>query len=333
MNNRIKLQHGCGGKPTSKLIEEVFYKCFDNEILVRGNDSALLQFDQQKLAFTTDSFIIKPLFFQGGDIGKLAICGTANDLAVCGARPLYMSCGFIIEEGFEIESLKKIAKSMGETAEVLGVQIVTGDTKVVEKGNGDGVYINTSGIGVIMNNYSPKKVKDGDAIIISGGIGEHGTIVALNRYNIKFSTALYSDCAHIFNIVNHLQGHFGHIKLMKDPTRGGVATIVNEIAAASRIGARLLEQQLPVKGEVNAVCSMLGMEPLFLACEGRLLLVVEGSKAEEILCCIKELEDCHEADIIGYFEEQNSNLVYIENEFGNKRILTSLEGDLLPRIC
>ena len=333
MSNTIKLQHGCGGKPTSELIEEVFYKSFNNEMLMKSNDSALLQFNQQKLAFTTDSFIIKPLFFQGGDIGKLSICGTSNDLAVCGAKPLYMSCGFIIEEGFEMESLKRIAKSMGETAEQLGVQIVTGDTKVVEKGNADGVYINTSGIGTIMSSYLPKKIKDGDAIIISGGIGEHGTIVALNRYNIKFSAALRSDCASIFNIVNHLQSHFEYIKLMKDPTRGGVATIINEIAAASQIGAKLLEQRLPVKNEVNAVCKMLGMEPLYLACEGRLLLVTKGDKAEEILHCMRKLECCREADIIGYFEKRDSKLVYIENEFGSKRILTSLEGDLLPRIC
>lgn len=333
MSNIIKLQHGCGGKPTSRLIEDVFYKSFNNEILLKSYDSALLQFGQQRLAFTTDSFIIKPLFFQGGDIGKLAICGTTNDLAVCGAKPLYMSCGFIIEEGFEIESLKKIAKSMGETAEALGVQIVTGDTKVVEKGNADGVYINTSGIGTIMNNYSPKKIKDGDAIIISGGIGEHGTIVALNRYNIKFNAMLQSDCAPVFNIIDHLQIYFEHIKLMKDPTRGGIATIVNEIAAASNIGARLLEQRLPVKGEVSAVCNMLGMEPLYLASEGRLLIVVDGDKAEEILYYMKKLECCSEADIIGYFEKDNTNLVYIENEIGSKRILSSLEGDLLPRIC
>ncbi|MDF2592403.1 MAG: hydrogenase expression/formation protein HypE [Clostridia bacterium] len=333
MSNPIKLQHGCGGKPTSKLIEEVFYKSFDNQILLEKCDSALLQFSQQKLAFTTDSFIIKPLFFQGGDIGKLAICGTVNDLAVCGARPLYLSCGFIIEEGFEIESLKKIAESMGKTAEELGVKIVTGDTKVVEKGNADGIYINTSGIGAIINDYTHKQIEDGDAIIVSGGIGEHGTLVALNRYNINFNSKLQSDCASIFHIVQHLQSHFEHIKLMKDPTRGGVATIINEMAAAAHIGARILDKQLPVKDEVKAVCSMLGMEPLYLACEGRLLLVVAGDKAEEILHTMRMLECCREAEIVGYFEVNNSQLVYIENEFGSKRIVPALEGDLLPRIC
>jgi hydrogenase expression/formation protein HypE len=333
MSNIIKLQHGCGGKPTSKLIEEVFYRSFHNEILAGGSDSALLQLGQQKLAFTTDSFIIKPLFFQGGDIGKLSICGTSNDLAVCGARPLYVSCGFIIEEGFEMESLKKIANSMGETAKDIGAQIVTGDTKVVEKGNGDGVYINTSGIGIIMNDYAPKTIREGDAIIISGGIGEHGTIVALNRYNIKFSSALNSDCASVFNIVNHLQDHFEYIKLMKDPTRGGVATILNEVATVSQVGVRLQEKRLPVKNEVKAVCNMLGMEPLYLACEGRLLLVAQGDKAEEILSSMKKLDCCRDAEIVGCFEEKNSKLVYLENEFGSKRILSSLEGDLLPRIC
>jgi hydrogenase expression/formation protein HypE len=301
--------------------------------LAGGNDSALLQFGQQKLAFTTDSFIIKPLFFQGGDIGKLSVCGTSNDLAVCGARPLYLSCGFILEEGFEMDSLIKIADSMGEAARNIGVQIVTGDTKVVEKGNGDGVYINTSGIGIIMNNYSPKKIKAGDAIIISGGIGEHGTIVALNRYNIKFSSSLSSDCASVFNIVNHLQDHFEYVKLMKDPTRGGVATILNEAAAASQVGIRLFQKHLPIKNEVKAVCNMLGMEPLYLACEGRLLLITQGDKAEEIVSSMKKLDCCRDAGIIGYFEENSSKLVYIESEFGSKRILSSLEGDLLPRIC
>jgi hydrogenase expression/formation protein HypE len=333
MSNTIKLQHGCGGKPTSKLIEEVFYKSFDNEILLEKYDAAMLQFCQQKLAFTTDSFIVKPLFFPGGDIGKLAVCGTVNDLAVCGAKPLYLSCSFIIEEGFEMESLKRIAGSMGKTAEALGVKIVTGDTKVVEKGNADGIYINTSGIGAVMNNYNQKVIKDGDAIIVSGGIGEHGMLIALNRYHIKFNSKLQSDCAPVFNIVQHLQSYFEYIKLMKDPTRGGVATAINEIAAAAHIGARILDKQLPVKAEVKAICSMLGMEPLYLACEGRLLLVAARDKAEEILNVMRELECCSEAEIIGYFEMNKSELVYIENEFGSKRIVPALEGDLLPRIC
>jgi hydrogenase expression/formation protein HypE len=333
MNTTIRLQHGCGGKPTSKLIEEVFYSSFYNDILLEGYDSAFLQINQQKLAFTTDSFIIKPLFFQGGDIGKLAVCGTVNDLAVCGAKPLYLSCALIIEEGLEISVLKKVVESMGEVAKALDVRIVTGDTKVVERGNAEGVYINTSGIGSIMNYYEPKKIKDGDAIIISGGIGEHGTIVALNRYNIKFNTELKSDCTPIFNIVQHLQGYFQYIKVMKDPTRGGVATSINEMSAMARIGARLLEKQLPIKDAVKAVCSMLGMEPLYLACEGRLLLVVQGDKAEEILYEMRKLESCKEASIIGYFEEGNSRMVCLENEFGSKRIFPALEGDLLPRIC
>lgn len=333
MNGIIKLQHGCGGKPTAKLINDIFYRSFNNEILREGYDSALLQLNQQKIAFTTDSFIIKPLFFQGGDIGKLAVCGTVNDLAVCGAKPLYMSCAFIIEEGLEMDVLKNIAISMAETAKALDLKIVTGDTKVVEKGNAEGVYINTTGIGSVINNFYPKMVEAGDAVIISGGIGEHGALVALNRYNIKYKTDLKSDCAPIFDIVKHLQKYFGYIKLMKDPTRGGVATSINEISAAANIGVRILEKKLPIKNEVKAICDMLGMESLYLACEGRLLLVVKGCKAEELLHDLKGYAGCYDADIIGYFEESNNKLVYLESEFGSKRILPALEGDLLPRIC
>lgn len=333
MSGTIKLQHGSGGKATARLIKEIFYKSFNNETLLEDNDSALLTLNQQKLAFTTDSFVISPLFFQGGDIGKLAVCGTANDLAVCGARPLYLSCGMIIEEGFEIDVLKKIAASMAEAAKNIGIKIVTGDTKIVEKGNADGIYINTSGIGVVMNNYMPKKIEPGDAIIVSGEIGDHGAIVALNRFDLKFSTDLKSDCAPIFSIVEHLQPFFSHIKLMKDPTRGGTATCINEIAAAADLGVRLLEENLPVKPGVKEVCNILGMEPLYLACEGRLLIVIEGTMAVKVLNWIKQLEYCSKAEIIGYFENKNSKLVYMENALGSRRILPSLEGDLLPRIC
>lgn len=333
MKETIKLNHGCGGKPTAKLISEIFYKSFHNEILLQGYDSALLELQGHKLAFTTDSFIIKPLFFHGGDIGKLAVCGTINDLAVCGAQPLYLSCSLIIEEGFEIDSLKRIVDSMAQTAYQLGVKIVTGDTKVVEKGSGDGIYINTAGIGSIIDPYKPKLIKNGDAIIVSGEIGEHGMIVALNRYNIKTGTEIQSDCASIFNIVKHLQPFFEHIKFMKDPTRGGVATSVNEMAEHAGLGASLLEKELPVKKEIKAVCDMLGMDPMYLACEGRLLLVVEEGWAEEVLASMKRLQCCRNANIIGHFNQNYGKLVYMENEFGCSRILPSLEGDLLPRIC
>lgn len=333
MEDIIKLQHGNGGKPTGRLIQEVFYRSFSNELLLQGFDSALLELKESRLAFTTDSFIIKPHFFPGGDIGKLAVCGTVNDLAVCGARPLYLSCAMIIEEGFQVQDLKRIADSMAFAAKEVGVKIVTGDTKVVEKGNGDGIYINTSGIGACMEGYQPKKPKQGDAVIVSGEIGEHGAVVALHRFAIDFCAELQSDCASLLNIVQHLQPYFNHIKLMKDPTRGGVATVLNEITSASQLGACLYGGKIPVKQETEAICRMLGMEPLYLACEGRLLLVVEGSKAEEVLQHMKQLECCKNAEIIGCLDESYQNLVYIDNGLGGKRLLPALEGDLLPRIC
>lgn len=331
--NVIKLQHGCGGKPTAQLIEEIFYKAFSNDILLQGFDAAFLDMPSQKLAFTTDSFIVSPAFFSGGDIGKLAVCGTVNDLAVCGAKPLYLSCGMIIEEGFEMEKLHKIARSMAEAAQTLQLKIVTGDTKIVEKGNADGIYINTSGIGVVMSDYMPKTIKSGDVIIVSGSIGEHGAVVALNRFGIGQQSELRSDCDQVYSIVENLKEYFPHIKLMKDPTRGGLATSINEIASSCGIGAVLQESTVPVRADVKAICNMLGMDPLYLACEGRLLLIVDENKAEEILFRMKALEESKFAEIIGYIQGSCDKHVYLQNAYGVKRILPALEGDLLPRIC
>jgi hydrogenase expression/formation protein HypE len=333
MSGYVKLQHGCGGKPTSRLIKDIFYKNFDNEILLQGYDSALLETESSCLAFTTDSFIVKPNFFPGGDIGKLAVCGTANDLAVCGAKPLYLSCAFIIEEGFPMDDLERIAESMAKTAKSLQLRIVTGDTKVVEKGWADGIYINTSGIGTIMGCYEPKRIEAGDAIIVSGGIGEHGAAIALERYGIRSRMSLQSDCAAVFPVINGLREYFGHIKQMKDPTRGGLATVLNEIAEYANLGAHIHENLVPVKPEVKALCDMLGMDPMYLACEGRVVLIADGSKAEAILNKLKRLEGCERAEVIGSFENKYNKLVYMENSLGSSRIISSLEGDLLPRIC
>lgn len=333
MSAYVKLQHGCGGKPTAMLIKDIFYKHFNNEILLQGFDSALLQIEERALAFTTDSFIIKPHFFPGGDIGKLAVCGTANDLTVCGAKPLYLSCAFIIEEGFQMDALESIARSMASTAKELQLRIVTGDTKVVEKGCADGIYINTAGIGAIIDNYRPKKIKAGDAIIVSGGIGEHGAAIALERYGIKSRMSLQSDCAAVLPIVEHLKGYLEYIKLMKDPTRGGLATVLNEIADTADLGAHVYEELIPKKPEVRALCDMLGMDPIYLACEGRVVLVADGSKAKEILHSLRQMEGCEMAEIIGSFEDRYNRLVFMENFFGSSRIISALEGDLIPRIC
>lgn len=333
MEDCIRLLQGCGGKPTEKLIKEIFYKHFKNDILVQGFDSAFLGKEGQELAFTTDSFIIRPQFFPGGDIGKLAVYGTANDLAVCGAKPLYLSCAVIIEEGFPIESLESIVESMAAAAKELKLSIVTGDTKVVERGFADGIYINTSGIGRVMNNYKPKRIKAGDAVIATGGIGEHGAAIAALRYGIKSKSPLQSDCGAIFPIISELWDYFESIKLMKDPTRGGAATVLNEIAEYADLGIKIFEDKLPVKQEVKALCDMLGMDPMYLACEGRAILVAEESKASELLNRLKKLKGSSNAEIIGSFEDRYNKLVYMENSFGSSRIISALEGDLLPRIC
>lgn len=333
MEEQIKLYHGDGGKYTNILINELFYSYFNNEILLRDSDSAVFQMNQGKLAFTTDSFVIKPLFFPGGDIGKLAICGTINDLAVSGAKPLYLSAGFIIEEGFSFTELECIVESMSRTCKETGTNIITGDTKVVEKGSVDGLFINTSGIGVIKNNYEPKKVNPGDQIIITGSIAEHGTAIALERYNIKAAGGFHSDCASIFNIIHSLMPYFHGIKLMKDPTRGGLATVLNEIASAAGIGIRISENELPIRKEVIAVCSLLGIDPLYLASEGRAIIVVNPSMSQDILKCIRSFENGKDARIIGTFFDNKESIVYLETNAGGKRLLHYLDMPMLPRIC
>lgn len=257
MNEVIKLVHGHGGKHTNELIESIFYKYFNNTILDLGADSAIFPVSQGKMAFTTDSFVVKPLFFSGGNIGKLAVCGTVNDLAVSGAKPLYLSAGFIIEEGFPIETLDLIVKEMALQCEVSKIKIVTGDTKVVEKGCIDGLFINTSGVGIIENNYEIKNVEPGDKIIVSGNIGEHGTTIALERYNIDIKSNIKSDCAPVYRIISTLKEYYPFIKIMKNPTRGGLVTILNEISDRVGLSVKLLEESIPIEREISAVNQIL----------------------------------------------------------------------------
>jgi hydrogenase expression/formation protein HypE len=333
MEDTVKLHHGDGGKHTNALINELFYKYFNNKILLQGNDSAVFDIKQGRMAFTTDSFVIKPIFFSGTNIGRLAICGTINDLAVSGAKPLYLSAGFIIEEGFSLKELRLIVQTMSRTCKEAGVKIITGDTKVVEKGSVDGLFINTAGIGVIENNYAPKKIKPGDNIIISGSIGEHGTVIALERYNIKAKGDFYSDCAPVYSIIRSLIPYYNGIKQMKDPTRGGLATSLNEIAAAAGMGIKVSENVLPIRKEVIAVCSLLGIDPLYLASEGRIILAVDPCISEAILQCIQSTDNGKDASIIGSFIDNNDGLVYLETNVGGKRLLNSLDMPMLPRIC
>ena len=331
MNEVIQLVHGDGGKHTEELIQNLFYKYFNNSLLLEGQDATVFPFEG-KMAFTTDSFVVKPLFFKGGNIGKLAVCGTINDLAVSGAKPLYLSASFIIEEGFSLKSLEEIVKSMGETCLEAGVKIITGDTKVVEKGGVDGIFINTSGIGKLLDGYNMKNIEHGDKIIVTGCIGDHGTTIALERYDIKVNGNFKSDCANIYPFIEKLNKYYKSIKIMRDPTRGGLATVLHEFSKLCGLGIHLKEEQIPIDEGVRVVNQLLGFEPLYMACEGRLVLVVKDSEAEKILEIIKSMKDGKEARIIGEFITE-SHTIIIENYFGGMRILSQLEGNMLPRIC
>lgn len=334
MDNKVKLTYGDGGKETSLLIDRIFYKYFNNNLLVNSLDACVFEVNKGKLAFTTDSFVVKPLVFSGGDIGKLAICGTINDLVVSGAKPLYLSCGVIIEEGFDIELLEDIAKSMGDSCNETGVKIITGDTKVVEKGSIDGIFINTSGIGIIQNEYERKSIIKGDKIIVTGGIGEHGTTIATERYNIKVKGNIKSDCMPLNDILDKIGKYMGDIKLMKDPTRGGLATSLNEIAEVAKMGIHLIEESIPIKDEVTSVNQLLGLDPLYLACEGRMVLVVAEKDSNKILEEIRKCDGCKDSAIIGnVVDSGNQPIVFMETYIGGKRIVGTLEGGILPRIC
>lgn len=333
MGNTIQLSHGDGGKQTNALIHGLFFKYFDNKLLRNGIDSAVFEMNSGRFAFTTDTFVVRPLFFPGGDIGKLAVYGTVNDLAVSGAKPLYLSTGFIIEEGFCLDELEQIVDAMSTACKETGVLVVTGDTKVVEKGCADGLFINTSGIGCIDPNYMPEVILPGDPIIITGSIAEHGSVIALKRYDIKAQGDFRSDCGSISNIVSGLAPLYRDIKFMKDPTRGGLATALNEIAEVTGLGMKVVEGNIPIRREVKAVCSLLGLDPLYLASEGRAILVAAAERAQEILYCIRQFANGKDASIIGAFEEEKDKRVYLETRIGGRRLLRPLDMPMLPRIC
>lgn len=333
MDDRIRLSHGDGGNYTRQLIKDVFYKYFGDPSSTAMPDSFVFQTGAGKLAYTTDSFVVKPLFFRGGDIGKLAVCGTINDLAAAGAMPLYLSAGFIIEEGFNIEKLSSIAKSMRDVCSYTGARIVAGDTKVVEKGSTDGVFINTSGIGIVSNFFEPSHAEPGDEIIITGGIAEHGTSILIDRYEIGIEAALESDCAPMCSLVSCLKENLGNIKLMRDPTRGGLATVLNEIALDQGLDIELNEESIPIERQVQAINDILGIDPLYLACEGRMVIAVQKGYGGKILKHIRNLNNCREARIIGQFTSKSNGMVYMNTCIGGKRIIPTLEGQMLPRIC
>lgn len=336
MNEWITLAHGSGGKLTHELIRDIFYKYFRNDMLLQGGDSAVFPVKNARMAFTTDSYVISPTFFRGGNIGRLAICGTVNDLAVCGAVPQYVSCGFIIEEGLPLGELESIAESMADTAREAGVRIVTGDTKVVQKGCADRIFINTAGIGIVPEGVelSAGKIKAGDSVILSGTMGDHGTAILLEREGLSVQSHIASDCAPLHSLIRPVLGKFASaVRVMRDPTRGGIATTLNELIAGSGLSIRLEEAFLPVKDEVRGICEMLGMDPLYMANEGKVLLIADRSQADGILETLRESPYGKEAAIIGTVTDRFPNKVFVNTIAGGNRIIDMLTGDQLPRIC
>lgn len=334
MADRILLAHGSGGKLAHDLVQKMFVDVLGNPILAKLDDAAVFT-ASGRLAFTTDSYVVTPIFFPGGDIGKLAVCGTVNDLAMSGARPLYLSLSFIIEEGFPQKDLEKIVNSVKEATDEAGATIVTGDTKVVDQGSADGLYINTSGVGLIPEgvDVSGGNARPGDKVLLSGPIGDHGIAVMSKREGFSFSTKLESDCAPLNDMVADMLAASSNIHCLRDPTRGGLATTLNELAKQSEIKIIIEEERLPVRDEVLAACEMLGFDPLYVANEGKLVAVVAAPDAERVLNAIRKTRYGKEAVILGEVVEGDSGRVVMKTHLGATRIVDMLVGDLLPRIC
>ena len=332
MEEIITLDYGSGGKKTARLIEEYIVPAFDNSALGELGDGALLP-GGAELAFSTDSFVVSPLFFPGGDIGKLAVCGTVNDVSMCGAEPKFLSCALILEEGLPLETLKRVLRSMRRAADEAGVQIVTGDTKVVEKGRGDGLYINTSGIGVRKYRLPGlAAVRPGDAVLVSGTLGDHGTAVMLARSGMM-DGELRSDCAALNRLTEAMLSSGAGIRILRDPTRGGLATTLNEFTEGHAFGIELTEDLIPVRPEVRAACDMLGLDPLYCANEGKLTCICAGGDAERLLSVMRGLPEGRDAALVGVVTDDPRGRVTLRTPLGGRRILQKLAGAQLPRIC
>ncbi|HEX2031418.1 MAG TPA: hydrogenase expression/formation protein HypE [Actinomycetota bacterium] len=335
-DERITLAHGSGGKATHTLVEALFLEHFRNPLLEPLEDQAVFSVDGARLAFTTDSFVVSPLFFPGGDIGDLAVNGTVNDLAVSGARPLYLSAGFILEEGFPVEDLRRIVGSMAAAAERAGVQVVTGDTKVVNRGKADGVYVNTTGVGVLERpvTLGAAQVRPGDAVLVSGPIGDHGVTIMLARGELDIEADVESDTAPLAGLVSRLLDAVPDgVRCLRDATRGGVATILNEVAQVANVALVVEESAIPVRDEVRGASEILGIDPLYVACEGRLVAIVDGARAEAALEAMRSHPLGEGAAVIGRVKDDPPTLVLLKTEFGGTRIVDMLIGDPLPRIC
>jgi hydrogenase expression/formation protein HypE len=333
----VTLSHGSGGKATHSLIDTVFLEAFRNPLLAPLGDGAIVHVGRHELAFTTDSFVVAPIFFPGGCLGDVAVNGTVNDLAACGAQPLALSAGFVIEEGFPLTDLTRVVAAMAHAAREAGVPVVTGDTKVVERGKGDGCYVNTSGIGLVdrrATGLSAAGARPGDRVIVSGHIGDHGTAVMLARGELGISADIASDTAPLNGLVAALLDAVGPgVHALRDATRGGVATVLNEVAAASVVGIHLTEDAVPVRAPVLGVCELLGIDPLYVACEGRMVVIVDGDVAADALGAMRGHPAGRDSAVIGEVAAQPEGLVLENTGFGGTRVVDMLVGDPLPRIC
>jgi hydrogenase expression/formation protein HypE len=335
-DEKVTLSHGSGGKATHNLIEGVFAPAFSNPLLDAMDDAATFHVDRQQLAFTTDTYVVSPLFFPGGDIGKLAVHGTINDLAMAGAEPLHLSAGFLLEEGFPITELRKIVASMAEAAREAGIAIVTGDTKVVQRGKADGVFINTAGVGCVRASWrlGQTQLQPGDKVLLSGPVGDHGIAIMLARESLEIETDVESDTAPLHTLVAALLGAVGEgVHCLKDPTRGGVATALNEMALGSEVAIALDEHAVPVHAGVRGACEILGLDPLTIANEGKLLAIVAPEQAEMALSVLRDHPLGREAALIGTVQADPAGMVILRTEIGGMRVLDMLVGDPLPRIC
>lgn len=334
--DKITLGHGSGGKMTHDLIKDLFFKHLGNDILIEADDSALVDMNAGKAAFTTDTFVVKPIFFPGGDIGKLSVCGTVNDIAVSGTDMKYMSCGFVIEEGLDISDLENVVKSMGEWAEKAGIKIVTGDTKVVARGEADGLFINTSGIGIPKKSIElgVNKIQAGDKIIVNGNIAEHGLAILGEREGFSFESEILSDCAPLNGLVAELLNNIDGVRFMRDPTRGGLATTLNEITSESKdIGIVIHEDSLPLSDTVRGACELLGMDPLYIANEGKIIIVVDPDDEEKALSVLRKNEYGSNSVTVGEVTAANAGTVCIRTLYGVNRIVDMHTAEQLPRIC
>ncbi len=348
MSEVIRMAHGAGGRLMADLIRDVFAPPLDNEILRQWADAAVFEAARcvgsltgrktkgaARLAMSTDSFVVQPLFFPGGDIGALAVNGTVNDLAMMGATPLGLTAAFILEEGLELEVLQRVVRSMGQAASAAGVLVIAGDTKVVERGHGDGIYITTAGVGVVGEGVEigPNRVRPGDAVLVSGTVGDHGIAVLSEREGLAFEAELVSDCAALNGLVEALLEAAPHTHCMRDPTRGGLAAALNEIAQAAEVGMEIDEAAVPVRLAVSSACEMLGFDPLTIACEGRLVAFVPAGEAESALAALKAHPLGEAAALIGEVTEEHPGTVLARTAIGGRRVVAMPLGELLPRIC